>query len=125
MGRQAKTPRLEVTMDELEAIVERAQLSDDDRAKLTAALETLALLTNELEMKGASIRRLRKLLFGSGSEKLDAVLREIAPLEASGPADPEGSSGRPDEPSAGAEPPKRKVPGHGRNGASAYRAPRR
>lgn len=121
MEQKAKTHRLEVTMEELEAIVERAQLSENDREKLRAALETLALLTNELESKGASIRRLRKLLFGSGSEKLDAVLREIAPLEAAGPGDPGGSSGCPDEPSAGAEPPKRKAPGHGRNGASAYR----
>ncbi len=59
---RGKIQRIEVTMDELEAIVERAQLSDDDREKLQAALETLALLTNELETKGASIRRLRKLL---------------------------------------------------------------
>ena len=108
-------------MEELEAIVERAQLCEDDRAKLKAALETLALLTNELEMKGASIRRLRQLLFGSGSEKLDAVLREIAPLEDPARAGPDGSSHRPDEHAAGAEPPKRKAKGHGRNGASAYR----
>ena len=80
MGR-GKIQRLEVTMDELEAIVERAQLSDDDREKLQAALETLALLTNELETKGASIRRLRKLLFGSSSEKLDEVLRQISASE--------------------------------------------
>jgi hypothetical protein len=77
MGRR-KIQRLEMTMDELEAIVERAQLSDDDREKLQAALETLALLTNELETKGASIRRLRKLLFGSSSENLDEVLRQIS-----------------------------------------------
>jgi transposase len=120
MGRR-KTRRLEVTMDELEAIVERAQLCDDDRAKLKAALETLALVTNELEMKGASIRRLRKLLFGSGSEKLDAVLREIAPLEAAAPGGPAGASGRTDDPAAPGAPPKRPVQGHGRNGASAYR----
>jgi len=121
MGPKAQIHRLEVTMDELEAIVERAQLCEDDRAKLRAALETLALLTNELEAKGASIRRLRKLLFGSGSEKLDAVLREIAPGEAGAQADPDGSSDRPEEPSARSEPAKRKAKGHGRNGASAYR----
>jgi transposase len=125
MGRKAKIERLEVTMDELGAIVERAQLCDDDRAKLTAALETLALLTNELEMKGASIRRLRKLLFGSGSEKLDAVLREIASSAAGGEGDPApgeaGSRGGDVGDGASSSPPKRKAKGHGRNGASAYR----
>jgi transposase len=123
MGRR-KTQWLEVTMDELEAIVERAKsgpLDEADRETLRAAFETLFALTNELETKGTSIRRLRKLLFGGSSEKLDAVLREIASREAPAPADPDGSSDRPDEGSARAEPPKRKAPGHGRNGASAYR----
>ena len=124
MGQKAKIERLEVTMDELEAIVERAAagpLGDADRETLRAAFHTLFALADELESKGASIRRLRKLLFGSGSEKLDAVLREIAPLEAPAGAGPDGSSDRPDEHAARAEPPKRKAPGHGRNGASAYR----
>ena len=68
-------------MDELEAIVERAKsgpLCEADRETLRAAFQTLFALTNELEAKGASIRRLRKLLFGSSSEKLDEVLRQIA-----------------------------------------------
>ncbi|MFQ5700053.1 MAG: hypothetical protein ACE5IL_17455 [Myxococcota bacterium] len=122
MGRKpSKTPRLEVSLDELEAIVERSELCDDDREKLTAALETLALLTQELEMKGASIRRLRKLLFGSGSEKLDAVLREMASHEADAPSDPDGSEGGAGEGAAPPESLKRKAKGHGRNGASAYR----
>ena len=112
-------------MDELEAIVERAQLCDDDRAKLQAALDTLVLLTNELEMKGASIRRLRKLLFGSGSEKLDALLREIASGEARGVEDTApgeaGPRGGDVGDGASSSPPKRQAPGHGRNGASAYR----
>jgi transposase len=121
MGWQTKPPRLEVTMDELDAIVERAQLDDDDREKLTAALETLALLTQELELKGASIRRLRKLLFGSGSEKLDSVLRDLASGEADAPSDPNGSKGGAGGGAAAGGSSKRKAKGHGRNGASAYR----
>ena len=120
MGRR-KIQRLEMTMDELEAIVERAQLSDDDREKLQAALETLALLTNELETKGASIRRLRKLLFGSSSEKLDEVLRQISASEQA--SAPEGDAGAARGGEEGSDPPapkKRKARGHGRHGAAAY-----
>jgi len=120
MGRR-KTQRIEVTMDELEAIVERAQLSDDDREKLQAALETLALLTNELEVKGASIRRLRKLLFGSSSEKLDEVLRQIsASGDDPGPDAATGATSSGEERSDPPAPKKRKAKGHGRHGAAAY-----
>jgi transposase len=118
---RGKIQRLEVTMDELEAIVERAQLSDDDREKLQAALETLALLTNELETKGASIRRLRKLLFGSSSEKLDEVLRQIS--ASGGDPGPEGDAGAARGGEGRSDPPapkKRKAKGHGRHGAAAY-----
>ncbi len=108
-------------MDELEAIVERAQLSDDDREKLQAALETLALLTNELEVKGTSIRRLRKLLFGGSSEKLDEVLRQIsASGEAPAPEAATGATSSGEGRSDPLAPKKRKAKGHGRHGAAAY-----
>jgi len=119
-------------MKELSAIVERAQLSDEDREKLQAALETLALVTNELETKGTSIRRLRKLLFGSGSsEKLDEVLRQCqlaaseqaSQDEATAGAASGGGGQEEKEEEEGSDPPrrkKRKAKGHGRNGASAY-----
>jgi hypothetical protein len=41
---------------------------------LTAAVDTLAWLTEELEHKGVTITKLRKLLFGSSSEKTKDVL---------------------------------------------------
>jgi transposase len=120
MGRR-KIQRLEMTMDELEAIVERAQLSDDDREKLQAALETLALLTNELETKGASIRRLRKLLFGSSSEKLDEVLRQISASKQAPASEGDAGAARSgEECSDPPAPKKRKAKGHGRHGAAAY-----
>ena len=65
---------LDIEMDELEAILERANLSAEDLAKLQALLETFVFMQNQIEMKGASIKRLRKLLFGSSTEKTTTVV---------------------------------------------------
>lgn len=68
-----KFARRALDLGELTAIIERAQLGADEREKLVGAVETLALLTRELEAKGASIDRLRKLLFGASTEKTDKI----------------------------------------------------
>jgi hypothetical protein len=68
----------EVEFSELNAIVKRAKalgLSDEDCDMLSRIIETLAKLTLELEVKGTTIRRLRQLIFGSGSEKIKVVLK--------------------------------------------------
>ncbi|MFH1844396.1 MAG: IS66 family transposase [bacterium] len=102
-----KPRRLEVGRQELEAILERTRgsLSLSDYEKLKAAVDTLGLLTSELEAKGTSIERLRRLIFGSSTEKTSRVL---------------GTAGEPNGPIAGSEE-KKKRPGHGRNGVAAYR----
>ena len=69
--------RIDVDVNELEQIVERARtgsLDEEDIRKLKAALETLGLLTELLGDKDTTIQRLRKILFGSGTEKLSQVL---------------------------------------------------
>ena len=69
--------QIEVNMEELESIVERARrerLGEEEHRKLKAALETLGFLTQELESKNVSLKRLRSLLFGSQTEKLENVL---------------------------------------------------
>ena len=49
----------EVSLDELKAIIARAEgLSSEDLSKLDAAVDTLAVLTRELEAKGASVKRM-------------------------------------------------------------------
>ena len=73
------TPELieQVDMKEIEEILEhsrREALSEEEHRKLKAAIETLAFLTSEIEDKQASIKRLRKLLFGQTSEKTKVVL---------------------------------------------------
>lgn len=133
-------PVEKVQMDEIRRILERAKahLSEEEHRQLTAAIETLAFLTSEIEDKRTTIRHLRKLLFGSTSEKTRDVLGEgeapEEPAKAQGteltPSE-EGSGGEakePEDPTGapapdGGAPPqdgKGKRPGHGRNGAEEY-----
>jgi len=99
-----------IDREELEQIVERAKssLSAEDHYKLKASMETLSFLTLELQAKGTSIRRLRNLLFGSGTEKTSAVVGPGLGEDA-GEAEKETS-----------DKPKKPAKGHGRNAASAY-----
>ena len=103
--------RLELRLPDLHAIVARTEsgaLSAEDRETLKAAVETLAFLTQELERKGTSIDRLRRLLFGPTTEKTSKVLDEQSP--------PRGDAQAP------AKEPRK---GHGRNGAEDYRGAER
>jgi hypothetical protein len=88
-------------------------LSPDDHATLKAALDTLAFLTAELQAKGTSLERLRRLLFGAKTETTRAILGPGAA------PDTPGASGSPgaevSRPDAGAP-----RPGHGRTSAAAY-----
>lgn len=133
-GKRRPSPRpavrQEVSAADLNAIVERVRgvLSDDDHQKLAGAVGTLATLTRELETKGASIRRLRKMLFGSSTEKLRDLFDDEPEPDASAPPCDDGpsSAGGPTPPSTAGAPaadnsaPKTKPPGHGRNGADSY-----
>ena len=106
----APIQRIEVGMNELESLLERARtspLDEKDCAKIRAVFETYLYLTDLLEDKATTIDRLRKILFGSSSEKTRDVIPQtpVAPPAAA-----------PD----GAEPTPSKRPGHGRNGADAY-----
>ena len=108
-----KFERRDLDLSELQTILERASsgaLSAGDRDKLQAALDTLALLTSAIEAKGASIDRLRQLLFGARTEKTSKIFPD-PPLNDSSDSQP-----RADTPGK----PRGKRPGHGRNGAASY-----
>ena len=133
MARGKRRPPLghrRLELDELHAILERAKaaaLSEEDREKLKAAVDTLAFLTRELEAKGVSIQRLRKLLFGASTEKTSQVV-------GNGSGGTTGSGAAPEVAEAAAErstttdrdePTEEKRKGHGRNAATAYRGAQR
>ena len=105
-------PPLEISIEELEALVEQARpaLSEDGYQKLLGAVHTLRYVTELLEKKEASLADLRELLCPATTEKTEKVLKQA------------GIDSGAKEPSVGAEARthKRKAPGHGRNGAAAY-----
>lgn len=112
--KQQKPPpaRLELSVEEISAIVERTQtgaLSAADHAKLKAAIDTLAQVTAQLQTKHASIERLRHLIFGATTESTRNVLGEKRGEPAAAPGTDEAHA------------PREKRPGHGRNAAAAYR----
>jgi transposase len=110
---QKKRQHLEVDPAELARIVERTRetLSQEDFATLKAAMDTLAFVTAELQAKGTSLERLRRLLFGAPTEKTDEVLRKAGHARA----------GRPQ----GQAKDRTRAPGHGRTAAAAYTGARR
>lgn len=112
--RRGTPARRDLHLDELAGILARAKsapLGEADLAALTAAIETLVFLTRELEAKGTSIERLRRMLFGASTEKTSQVVGETANADAAGGGDAASAAPRA----------KPKAPGHGRNGAAAYR----
>jgi transposase len=120
--RRLRPRRVELKLDDLKAIVERAKpsLSAEDHDTLSAAVDTLAFLTQELESKGMTIARLRQMIFGASTEKTAQVEARVAPdAEAQREAgqgeaaDAEGEQGRSED--------KPSRPGHGRRAAAEYK----
>ncbi len=107
---------LEVNLPELEELLERARkepLDEEGYQKLQAVLEAFRYLTDLIGDRDTTISGLRALLAKPSTEKTSKVL-EQAGLE----AHPKST---PSTPSANQKP----KPGHGRNGAEAYRGAHR
>jgi len=118
------TPEImEVDTSQLEALLRRAQdqaFEEDDYETIGHVLESYVYVTGLLRDKNTAISRLRKVLFGSHTEKTDAVIggssESSAQNETSTPDLPRDAIGAEEE--TDEEPPRK---GHGRNGADAYR----
>jgi transposase len=116
-----KMKRMDLPKEEVEAILQRAKgvLSEEDYQKLRAMVDSLAYLTHMLEDKRTSIERLRKLLFGSSTEKTRDVIESKGGNPASPPAAPGDSAAVTRNAASESEQPT-PAPGHGRHGADAY-----
>jgi transposase len=102
---------VELGMDEWEDILQRAKavLNEKDYQIVEAVVQSYAYVTDLLEDKRTTIDRLRKLLFGSPTEKT----RDVIPQAPAAPP-----TTQPDAKPAQEE--ATPVPGHGRNGADDY-----
>lgn len=129
--------RIAIDTAEVESLLNAAStraLESVEVAKLRQVVETLQFLTNELDKKRVSVKRLQKMLFGSSSESQqsprlrDLLNRAAAASAPTSDADKPGAAG--DETSARAdadalpqeaEPKtKTKTKGHGRRSAAEY-----
>ena len=106
---------IDMDREELNQLVERARtsLAKEDYRKVKGMAEALSYLTDLVADQQTTIGDLRELMFPASTEKTAAVLKKagVAPTANAS----EKTSG--DKPEAQ----KPKPPGHGRNGAEAYR----
>src|SRR5215831_9319068 len=82
---------VDVDSDRLEEVLRRAEqaLDEKDAALVRAVFESYAYVTELVEDKNTSIRRLRQLLFGSRTEKTEAVVgRGAERPDTTGPSAP-------------------------------------
>jgi hypothetical protein len=129
--KRKKPKRIEVDARQMEELLRRAEgkLDEQDYDLMRAIFESYAYVTDLVEDKNTSIRRLRQLLFGARTEKTDAVVgsneeavsddQPSNPVDTAQPSEPARENESSDENSDGADTTPKK--GHGRNGADAYR----
>lgn len=124
-------------LDEVLRRVEQA-LDETDATLIRRVFESYVYVSGLVEDKNTSIRRLRNLFFGQRTEKTKAVIgrpaekTETPPpggAAESGPAPRAATAAHPspvgDADAAGSDDAKPAIPGHGRNGADAYRGAER
>jgi transposase len=129
--------RIDISTEEVSQLLKRAKpvLGPEDFALLEKIVQSFLHVSELLEEKGVTIGRLKRLLFGSKSEKLTKIFPEATEKKDVGAAEEgavSGASGA--EASEGADDGKRddrpkeeeekkkkeKAKGHGRNGAEDY-----
>jgi hypothetical protein len=98
---------VELGQEELDHLLAQVQtaLPEQDFAKIRRVVTAYQYLLKLIEKKNITLDRLKKIIFGSGSEKSSEVFKE----------QPEDSSSAPD-----GTMPEQKRKGHGRNGVAAY-----
>jgi transposase len=126
--------RIEVSTEEIAQLLERAKpaLGQEDFALLEKIVQSFLHVSKLLEEKGTTIARLRRLLFGSTSEKFVKIFPEATETKAAETKAAETKAAETKaaeatnaaEASAGGDNDKRddhpKEKGHGRNGADEY-----
>ncbi len=123
---------VEVDKTQLEEVLCRVEqaLDDKDAELIRAVFASYVYVTDLVEDKNTSIRRLRQLLFGARTEKTDTVVGrggekpEVSPPDGVA-AKTELTVGEPDSDMSDEAATETAAHGHGRNGADAYRGAER
>jgi hypothetical protein len=68
----------ESRLDELSEKLETGNLSEEDCIALKALVDTFRQLAQQYQQAKTSVKRLLKIIFGSGTEKTDKVLKRVA-----------------------------------------------
>jgi len=115
-----KSPkRIDLNLDQVDALLKRVEngsLKESDYEIIKVMAETIHLLSQAVDEKATSIRRLLRMLFGASTEKLENVIKNKDKNE-SGSAEPNASDQNPADKK---NKPDQKPKGHGRNGAADY-----
>jgi transposase len=134
MSRQSQSTLLEMDMGTLDEALQHAEekLSERDANALKAVVNAYEYLTELVEDKNTSIAKLRKMLFGSKTEKTAAVVeQESENKDSKDEGDAASNSATKSDaciatdPENGADAEQHEIEqrkGHGRNGADAYRS---
>ena len=121
MKRKKKPKVRELDADNQERILElvAAALEPEDYEYVKDIFECYAFLTDSLKDKKTRLDRLRKLFFGSSSEKTEDVIGNRTDEESTAPV-PENESTDSQQATDAQAASRPKAKGHGRNGADAY-----
>jgi transposase len=116
---------IEMDVAKLDALLHRAEegtLAKEDHQTIRAVFESYAYLTQLIDQKSTTIRRLRTLLFGASTESTAAVIgREASSVGTDSDTQPSGDSQQDGtDRSTSSRPNSPRKKGHGRNGADDY-----
>jgi transposase len=119
---------VDVDSTQLADVLRRVEqsLDEKDTKLIRAVFESYVYVADLVDDKNTSIRRLRKLFFGARTEKTEAVVGRPTEKPDAGPQGGAGANtkvadGEPDTDESNEADPAPASPGHGRNGADAYR----
>ncbi|MDH3347307.1 MAG: IS66 family transposase [Desulfobulbaceae bacterium] len=117
---KSKKKRIDLDMEQLEQLVQRVEagtLQEGDAALIKAMIENLVLLSQSVDEKAVTIKKMLRRLFGASTEKKDNVITskddESKGKGAGEDEDAQKSKG-------GYQKKKKKAKGHGRNGQKDY-----
>lgn len=117
--KQVKKKKIDLDMDQLDELLKRAEsssLQDGDVELIKGMAECIALLSQAVDEKASSVKKLLRMVFGAKTEKKENILKkdEAKDTGADGDQDSNAPKGKKDKKKG------KKKNNNGRNGADSY-----